>query len=135
MKLESQVISLEIAKKLKELGVKQESHFYWSKAFDINDYFTGDEPVVEELRWLEYCEMEKAKICSAFTVAELGEMLPVYWQYSYQRTDGETIGYFDLEEIEKKKTFHWWGNETEADARGLMLIHLLENNLIDKNSL
>ena len=29
MKLENQVVSLEIAKSLKELGVKQESLFYW----------------------------------------------------------------------------------------------------------
>ena len=29
MKLEDQVVSLELAKKLKELGVKQESLFYW----------------------------------------------------------------------------------------------------------
>lgn len=130
MKLESQVISLEIAKKLKELGVKQESHFYWSKPFDINNYFTGDEPEVEELRWLEYNEMEEAKICSAFTVSELGEMFPVHWQYSYQRTEGETTAYFDLEEIATGKTMHWWGNETEADARGAMLVYLIENKLI-----
>ena len=29
MKIESQVCSLELAKKLKELGVKQESLYYW----------------------------------------------------------------------------------------------------------
>ena len=30
MKLEDQVCSLELAKKLKELGVKQDSLFYWN---------------------------------------------------------------------------------------------------------
>jgi hypothetical protein len=29
MPLENQVVSLELAKKLKELGMKQESLFYW----------------------------------------------------------------------------------------------------------
>ena len=33
MKLENQVCSLELAKKLKELGVKQESLFWWCKDF------------------------------------------------------------------------------------------------------
>jgi hypothetical protein len=32
MKIEKQVISLELSKKLKELGIKQESAFYWERS-------------------------------------------------------------------------------------------------------
>lgn len=74
MKLKDQVVSLELAKKLKELGVKQESLFYWSFG-DV--YEEGKE---------EWCVNYRSKVTkrngvdlewyAAFTVAELGEMLP-----------------------------------------------------------
>jgi len=73
MKLEDQVCSLELAKRLKELGVKQESYFYWISDEDENfvvptgTYDWGD--------WPGYEKFEPKY--SAFTVAELGEMLPV----------------------------------------------------------
>ena len=38
MKLEQQVVSLELAKKLKELGVKQDSLFYWWGTFNYRPY-------------------------------------------------------------------------------------------------
>lgn len=64
MKLEQQVTSLEISKRLKELGVKQESYFIWVEEgwrhipflSDRNHGYVGS--------------------CSAFTSSELGEMLP-----------------------------------------------------------
>lgn len=60
MKLKDQVCSLESAKKLKELGVKQDSLWYW-----------------ETLRTTNYVlSLVKGQGYSAFTVAELGEMLP-----------------------------------------------------------
>lgn len=34
MKLEQQVVSLELAKQLKELGVKQDSLFYWDTDYE-----------------------------------------------------------------------------------------------------
>lgn len=65
MKLEQQVVSLELAKQLKELGVKQDSLFYWSKQ-------------VDQIHWglehAKYFAVDKRQDVSAFTVSELGEM-------------------------------------------------------------
>lgn len=63
MKLEDQVVSLDLAKKLKELGVKQESYFYWIgesiwNPTDQSDYETRNTPPKSE--WVP-----------AFTVSEL----------------------------------------------------------------
>ncbi len=138
MKLENQVASLDLAKRLKELGVKQESLFYhWATAIEQDG-----------LAWWNVSEKEPRKgkpvrayldsvgrpsVLSAFTVAELGEMLP--------------------DKVGEKKIFNWKGildgktdwyagvmNErawveanTEANARAKMLIYLLENKLISSS--
>lgn len=62
MKLENQVCSLELAKKLKELGVKQKSLFCWVYQDDIERY--------------ELVYMPGHHWVSAFTASELGDMLP-----------------------------------------------------------
>lgn len=131
MKLEDQCCSFDLAKKLKELGVKQESVFYWNLPFaESNKNATLD----------NYNDRYMPGFwCSAFTVAELGEMLPNYTeQYDYlhiQKTsydwavlyglygvkwDGEGICSPDVIEQESK----------EADARAKMLIHLIENGIV-----
>lgn len=61
MNLEDQVVSLEYAKKLKYLGVKQESLFYWN---------------IGRL-WYNLDSCGKIKF-SAFTSAELGDILPIH---------------------------------------------------------
>lgn len=66
MSLEMQVCSLELAIKLNELGIKQESLFYWHK--DVTwrlDY------------WTEML-IQQHENYSAFTVGELMELLPPY---------------------------------------------------------
>jgi len=71
MKLENQVCSLELAKKLKELGVKQESLFYWRYNDGMDEWFIDE--------WDEFGPgkefISSLKATSAFTVAELLEML------------------------------------------------------------
>lgn len=74
MTLESQVVSLELAKKLKELGMKQESYFFYKigkasghqNLVPIHDT-TGD--------------FAHFDFFSAYSVAELGEMLPTEISY------------------------------------------------------
>src|SRR4051812_36893725 len=67
MKLEQQVCSLELAKRLKELGVKQESLYYWN----IRHIWIVLKAIGEP-----YITRKPEDYASAFTVAELGEMLP-----------------------------------------------------------
>src|SRR5262252_9202184 len=63
--LEQQCVSLELAKRLKELGVKQESVWGWMQESVSKQY------------WLGLSDDKKTfAVASAFTVSELGEMLP-----------------------------------------------------------
>jgi hypothetical protein len=67
MKLEQQVCNLDLAKRLKDFGVKQESLFYWQfwpeRRDDVMARFVRDMSSHREVQSV-----------SAFTVAELGEM-------------------------------------------------------------
>lgn len=124
MKLEDQVCSLELAKRLKELGVKQESAFYW---FNVH-WEEGREP-----RW---CLIKSEEINSerwrtpkngfcAFTVAELGEMLPT----DYRCEKWEYVWWMTLL-LEKHHHIPAFADIKEADARAKMLIHLIEKGII-----
>jgi hypothetical protein len=115
MKLEQQVCSLEFAKRLKELGVKQESYFWWAMA-SVNgqpDYFLVNE---------KYALPTAA---AAFTVAELGKMMmseDTVSGYSHER-----IGWFCESSQHMKFNIT---EDTEADARAKMLVYLIENGLM-----
>ena len=122
MKLEEQVCSLKLAKQLKELGVKQVSIFCW-----CDDSWKQNCGLKNNVAyWVEYNDggcKEDADILSAFTVAELGEMLP---RHLIQERPPKSflIGYVD-ENIK-----HFETAKTEADARAKMLIYLLKNKLM-----
>ena len=122
MKLEDQVCSLELAKKLKELGVKQESLFYWW--FVRNDM--GDDVFVSDTK-----PVNGTEYWSAFTVAELGEMLPVRINGGRRkyRIDGLPVWFCNYAH-KSNNHMHSISADTEADARAAMLVYLLENNLI-----
>ena len=144
MKLENQVCSLELAKKLKELKVKQESLWWW-----VNEYMPvqgyGDRwkiacyrPQTKGIRiYSNSCDYQFCDIIaySAFTVAELGEELPssivakgdkeycfkIYkygknWNLTYEWDDG-----FDGGNILK-----YINDESLANAMSKMLIWLIE---------
>src|ERR1043165_9829731 len=132
MKLEDQVCSLDLAKKLKELGVEQESYFYfWRDAVAAH---AG----LPESFYLSHDGENPPDYpaFSAFTVAELGEMLPNYSSTRRPRCrlkkhDPEVFGNFHHHSWEcAVNTLDKQYAHTEADARAKMLIYLIENGLI-----
>lgn len=141
MKLEQQVCSLELSKRLKELGFEQESLFYWYGARKFNLIMNSE---IRDILWDERCfenlteTAELKERFSAYTVAELGEMLPE----TIDQNDDDSPYFLN---IHKEKDNDLWqiryGNsedehciyileKTEADARAKMLIYLKENNLL-----
>ena len=79
MKLEKQAVNLELSKKLKELGVKQESLWWWVNW--NNGEYLGKQHPHGPLGWqLEKNKHDDCECVSALTVAELGEMLRVLQQ-------------------------------------------------------
>lgn len=137
MYLENQVCSLDLSKRLKELGVKQDSLFCWMelgcKECGLKNEIvyvykvTGDKP---------------NNVYSAFTVAELGEMLPrkicqytrLYdqpefpWMKKYSVCLNESSSSEDGCLV---RAIHSESDDYEANARAKMLIYLLENKLME----
>lgn len=111
MNLESQVCSLELAKRLKELGVKQESLFYW---------------IIDAIGTRYDLQTGSNSFWSAFTVAELGEMLP-YYHYSLVIS----LRFFDFYLDHPTKGALIFKETTEVNARAKMLIYLIENGLME----
>ena len=117
MKLEQQVTSLELSKKLCELGAKQESLFYWTRRTDNKKIFIKDYGVYQGKR------PDNDDEFSAFTVAELGNILDFYDQ---QKTDKHGFN----EYISKRGDIEM-SDRNPANSLAKMLIYLLENNLIE----
>jgi hypothetical protein len=147
MKIEYQVCSLELAQKLEKLGVKQESYFWWvnrtAPPYNEAFWFVSPLPKLRDEAWNvipKDCtadDVENAKKLfehyelgnySAFTVAELGEML--------KRAVNIDLPLWDASNSDYVGHVHYGGvtasliADTEADARTKMIIYLLENKLI-----
>jgi hypothetical protein len=125
MKLEDQVCSLELAKRLKELGFIQDSWFCWCITAPIlTSSGTDHAPQWRELHLLDKYTRKKFDYIdsySAFTVAEFGICLQ--WEKLYIFGCPEQL----LDFVN--------GSDTEANARAKILIHLIENKMIDIDSL
>ena len=127
MKLENQVVSLELAKKLRKLGVEQESYFFWCDDGTIRQPFLIESSTA---RWPDKWEF------SAYTVAELGELLPTEQNDRLGFFSGRAInGWFcevkDYGIMPYDRLHVELQHETEADARAAMLIWLIQNELLD----
>jgi len=137
MKIEQQVCSLELSKKLKELKVKQESLYYWWQIIDTKIFETVGNPFISDKRGIYSTDKKSDKYIKenyrypAYTVAELGEMLPNGLDYMVTTTKVIDKWMCLCEHIEgalRRKTNREFST-TEANARAKMLIYLLENNL------
>jgi hypothetical protein len=127
MNLESQVCSLELSKKLKSLGVKQDSYFDW---YDNDTGFV----YLRDRQWLP--ERTGDVPISAFTVFELGEIIPQKIEY-----EGSEIIYASIKTIsnewqstyyhEEGESLLLFTDKNESNSRAQMLIYLLENNLME----
>ena len=125
MKIEKQVCNLKLAKSLKELGAKQDSLFYWYPKPKVIHNSGG----VVECNGYKILFGDKARIYgvnakySAFTAAELGEILPEkYLSVQMENNFAWECSHIDITEYAE------FAN-TEANARAKMLIYLIENNL------
>ena len=129
MNIEQHVTSLSISKKLKELGVKQESLYYWVRG---NSEYEPEFRVISDVRGNEVYNTFIEKY-SAFLASELGELLPD-WVYSQKWLNGiNSYGIFtdmanEPKEYQPPKII--MSDCREANVRGMMLIYLLENNLL-----
>jgi hypothetical protein len=126
----SLVTSLELSKRLKELGVPQDTDFYWCELCPgVIKLFCS---LCREHRDFGSYEV----VCSAYLAGELGEILPTYFREIFaiqsrrakhhSETGAEWLcGAQDDGGNWKIKV----ESHSEAEARGLMLAYLLENNL------
>ena len=130
MKLEDQVCSLELAKRLKELGVKQESYFQWEQ------YEESYEPSVRPCKDMGF---HTEFIAPAFTVAELGEIMTEAGHGVVSRIGTTACATLVKKEWwvtggnwlpEKQKYDHLETSEKWADALAKMLIHLIEKGIV-----
>lgn len=130
MKLSDQVCTLEQAKRLKELGVLQNSEWHWiypvkesviSSLIDIyhKSFVVEILSDTNENRWNAQFPHSHA---AAYSVAEMGVML--HWGNDTMYHTNQGWGTFDMDET------HIGPYPTEAEARGALLIHLLETNAI-----
>ncbi len=146
MNLESKVCALEYARKLKELNVKQDGYFSWY-AFENPLSQIYKESDVDEDRWRIGITRDCSKggadwVYSAYTSAELGEMLPPNindWGLCIDASSCVTddgiksmwsIAYADYD----KKMFNELSDLNLANAMAKMLIYLIENGLMKNES-
>lgn len=140
MELKDQVAPLEMAKRLKELGVKADAQFYWrgDHIWHFNEVTSW--PEQEQFHDLIQSGDEAHHIFPAYTASELGEMLPcesgiIGWEVYYNDHIGEwNCVIRDLVKWKGGKVpppiAYESEGDTMAEAMADALIHCLENKLL-----
>ena len=140
MKFEYQVCAVDLSKKLKKLGVKQDSLFYFARrGIYVPGFSADEEQQYKIILYKNYNKLDKRSY-SAFTVAELGEILPfelltenfyeetlsmgLHFEVDFQKT--WSVSYYEKSE-EKLRCV----DKNEANARAKMIIYLIEKKLVD----
>lgn len=134
MKVEEQVCSLELSKRLKELGVKQESLWWWVQRWGRTCF------TVKEKEWTltERNTINGRPCFPAFSIAELGKMLPHKIEGGlgeYLLTCGiNSDGRWCVEYVDYNRNDSNYSkvDTSEANARAKMLIELIENGYVKK---
>lgn len=113
MKIENQVCSYDQAQILVQLGIKMKSYFLYNSRKDIMESWIVDGT--------------EDHFLPAFTVAELGAMLPntCFSCFSVQYSDGWEACYSD-----NIPSIHLAHHKTEAESRAALLIHILEKGVV-----
>ena len=147
MKLQDQVTNLELSRKLKKLGVEQESLFSW-----VREKITDKWKLQPNIEWLDFFGRPPVRLkiidrYFAYSVAELGEMLPHFIKIKkirYQLFISVALGEMNNPNS-SRQWFVVYSNEKDysdnapikfmmcynlADSLTKMLIYLLENGLI-----
>lgn len=139
MTIENHVVSLDLAKRLKELGVLQNSFFFWTnhdcqnESKNINEFYLQNKDG-EDHHYYEFCcsaNSNDDEKYSTYLATELGEWLPE-WFDSGKISDGDFVCRFMEKHIDKN---HHSFAENETDARAKMLIYIIENKIINVEDL
>lgn len=117
MILKKQVCSLRLSKELVKLGITAEPLFW--HVVNIDPITPKD--IIQ--KW-QHSDFDLCEKYPAYTVAELGQMLPDYIE-SHSGCDGETWYCGSVDALEDE---YFSMEAFEADARAAMLIYLLSNS-------
>lgn len=121
MKIEKQVCSLNLSKKLVELGITAEPLFWHTVNIDP----ITPKDIIQKWQHSHFDACEKYP---AYTVAELGEMLPEY----FESHRGPMLKNWYCGILEGGEDEYFAMEATQAEAMAAMLIHLLQNgNLVE----
>lgn len=139
MKIEDQLVSLELAQEMKELGFPQESIWYW-----IYDDF--EEKIYElhmaefwkrvEDEWGACRELKDVKHISAYSCAELINFLPENtWQFGLHNNGVYFFGPYYFYDVKIKKIIDQFEAPKLADGIAKFLIHLVKEEIINLKEL
>jgi len=108
-------INLENAKRLQELGVTKDSHFFY-------DEVTGQ---------LADTDNRFAYEAPAYTADEIGDMLPRICEYGKAKSKSGRGYWCDYNPLDENDHGNTTSSEILTDAMALMLIWLIENKYVE----
>lgn len=140
MNIKAQCCSLKLAIKLKDLGVKQDSLF-WHIETPYMYHPQSDGTTVTQYKWVignPFALNADMKNCySAFTASELLELLPKFIGEYFIVVLPGLQKYWNIKYVDSEYTprrvypYVYCTHKNLCNALAIMLIHLIENKLIE----